>query len=100
MVSRSYTPVTLLSFNGANGALPFAGLIADAAGDLFGTTFTDGPADGNGTVFEITDSGFIVALPTVQPDSAHVSVAGTVTATAANGVLANDTDPITCWKVW
>ena len=89
-----YTPTTLLSFNGTNGGVPFAGLTADAAGDLFGTTFTDGPADGNGTAFEITDSGFIVALPTVQPDSAHVSVAGTVTATAANGVLANDTDPI------
>ena len=58
-----YTPTTLLSFNGANGAVPFAGLIADAAGDLFGTTFSDGPANGNGTVFEITDSGFVVSHP-------------------------------------
>ena len=90
----AYTPVTLLSFNGANGTHPYSGLIADAAGDLFGTTHSGGPADGVGTVFEITDSGFIVALPTVQPDSAHVPVAGTVSATAANGVLANDTDPI------
>ena len=39
----AYTPVTLLSFNGGNdGAFPFAGLIADAAGDLFGTTATGG----------------------------------------------------------
>ncbi len=32
------TPTTLVSFNGANGASPAAGLIADASGDLFGTT--------------------------------------------------------------
>ena len=32
------TPTTLVSFNGTNGAYPYAGLIADAAGDLFGTT--------------------------------------------------------------
>jgi VCBS repeat-containing protein len=32
--------------------------------------------------------------PTVEPDRAHVSVAGAVTANAADGVLANDTDPI------
>jgi len=28
---------TLLSFNGGNGTEPYSGLIADAAGDLFGT---------------------------------------------------------------
>ena len=33
-------------------ARPFAGLLADANGDLFGTT-DDGPADFDGTVFEI-----------------------------------------------
>ena len=33
-----YTPTTLFSFNGANGGTRIAGLIADAAGDLFGTT--------------------------------------------------------------
>ncbi len=52
----AYTPVTLLSFNGANGALPFAGLIADAAGNLFGTTASGG-ANGDGTVFEIAKAG-------------------------------------------
>ena len=52
----AYTPVTLLSFNGANWALPFAGLIADAAGNLFGTTASGG-ANGDGTVFEIAKAG-------------------------------------------
>ena len=61
------TPTTLVSFNGTDGAYPGVGevgLIADAHGDLFGTTTYGGansaaalsPA---GTVFEITGSGFV-----------------------------------------
>ena len=46
------TPTTLVSFNGTNGAVPMASLIADANGDLFGTTSVGG-ANGDGTVFEI-----------------------------------------------
>ena len=53
------TPTTLVSFNCTNGAIPPAGLIADANGNLFGTTASGG-ANGNGTVFEIakTASGY------------------------------------------
>jgi uncharacterized repeat protein (TIGR03803 family) len=40
------------AFTGANGANPYAGLFADANGDLFGTT-AGGGANGDGTVFEI-----------------------------------------------
>ena len=36
------TPTTLVSFDNTNGALPFAGLIADANGNLFGTTLAGG----------------------------------------------------------
>ena len=61
--SGTYTPATLLSFNGSNGRLPFAGLIADANGDLFGTTQRGGSNDA-GTVFEIANSGFVIATPT------------------------------------
>jgi uncharacterized repeat protein (TIGR03803 family) len=43
---------TLVNFNGTNGAEPHASLIADAHGDLFGTTLYGG-ANGDGTVFEI-----------------------------------------------
>ena len=50
------TPTVLANFDGTNGYFPFSGLIADAAGNLFGTTVS-----GNGTVFEITNSGFVVA---------------------------------------
>jgi uncharacterized repeat protein (TIGR03803 family) len=53
------TPLTLVFFNGANGARPYAGLIIDAAGNLFGTTQNGGPNDW-GTVFEIpkTSAGY------------------------------------------
>jgi hypothetical protein len=50
------TPTTLVSFNCTDGANP-SGLIADADGDLFATTINGG-ANGDGTVFEITGSGF------------------------------------------
>jgi uncharacterized repeat protein (TIGR03803 family) len=65
-VNGSYapTPTTLATFDGTNGAMPEAGLVMDAAGDLFGTTSTEG-ANGDGTVFEIKFSnGSYAATPT------------------------------------
>ena len=44
--------VDLVSFNGANGKGPTAGLLQDASGNLFGTTEYGG-SGGYGTVFEI-----------------------------------------------
>jgi uncharacterized repeat protein (TIGR03803 family) len=48
----------LHSFAGApgDGAFPYAGLIADAAGNLYGTT-AQGGANGLGTVFKLTPMG-------------------------------------------
>ena len=40
--------------NGTDGSFPYAGLVVDAAGNLYGTTL-EGGAYGNGTVFELTD---------------------------------------------
>src|SRR5271166_1997683 len=51
---------TLVSFNGSNGDFPEGGLIADANGDLFGTTLSGG-ADGRGTLFEIVNNGALAA---------------------------------------
>ena len=46
--------VTVLhTFNGQDGAFPTAGLSADAAGKLYGTTQTDGAYD-SGTVFQLS----------------------------------------------
>jgi uncharacterized repeat protein (TIGR03803 family) len=48
------TATTLYSFTGgSDGSLPSAGLIPDAAGNLYGTTTIDG-AMGGGTVFELS----------------------------------------------
>ncbi len=50
----SWTESVLYSFTGgADGADPFAGLIFDQAGNLYGTTYQGGSA-GVGTVFELT----------------------------------------------
>jgi uncharacterized repeat protein (TIGR03803 family) len=59
------TPTMLAGLNGTNGAYPYAGLVADSAGDLFGTSVDNG-ADNEGTVFEIakTANGYASA-PTV-----------------------------------
>jgi uncharacterized repeat protein (TIGR03803 family) len=54
---------TLAIFNDTNGADPDARLLADTSGNLYGTTEEGGFQD-NGTVFEITNSGFVVPEPT------------------------------------
>jgi uncharacterized repeat protein (TIGR03803 family) len=58
----SSAPITLVNFNNANGANPYGDLLADASGNLFGTT-SGGGTSGAGTVFEITGSGFGLLAP-------------------------------------
>jgi uncharacterized repeat protein (TIGR03803 family) len=57
--SYASTPTLLTSFDESKVALPMAGLMSDAAGDLFGTT-RQGGDNGYGSVFEIpkTPSGY------------------------------------------
>ncbi len=55
-IGYASTPTTLVSFNAASGFDPEGGLIADAAGDLFGMTGVGG-ANGDGTVFEVAKTG-------------------------------------------
>jgi uncharacterized repeat protein (TIGR03803 family) len=50
------TPTILVSFDGNDGKYPYGGLVADAQGDLFGTT-AGGGATNDGTVFEIAKIG-------------------------------------------
>ncbi len=55
--SRSrYTENVLYRFRGKNGSKPYAGLIFDNKGALYGTT-SEGGAYGKGTVFRLTPSG-------------------------------------------
>lgn len=53
--SGNYTLDVLHSFNGSDGNSPFGDLIADKAGNLYGTTELGG-AIGAGTVFELVNS--------------------------------------------
>jgi uncharacterized repeat protein (TIGR03803 family) len=66
------TPTILVSFTGADGALPSGGVIADAAGDLFGTTYYGG-TKGDGTVFEIakTEGGYADTPTTLVSFTGH-----------------------------
>ncbi len=52
-------PTSLVSFNLINGGAPAAGLIADANGNLFGTTSIGGVHQYYGTTFELSGSGFV-----------------------------------------
>jgi len=53
----SWTETVLYSFaNSPDGANPVNGLIKDAAGNLYGTTYNGG-GGGNGSVFELSPSG-------------------------------------------
>jgi uncharacterized repeat protein (TIGR03803 family) len=55
--SANLTPAVLASFEGTSGYGPHCGLLADGSGNLYGTA-SFGGADTDGTVFEISDSGF------------------------------------------
>lgn len=50
-----HTLTTLVTFDDTNGDRPIGGLVADAAGNLYGTT-SDGGANSDGTVFEVSAS--------------------------------------------
>src|SRR5262249_29574748 len=60
-----YTFKTLFSFSGSDGATPAAGLIADANGDLFGTTVGGGGPSNAGTVFELVNNNSTYTLHTL-----------------------------------
>jgi len=60
---------TLASFTGGNGASPYGSLTFDAAGNLYGTTFGGGNT-GNGTVFKLSDTGFVVPAVAAVPEPA------------------------------
>jgi uncharacterized repeat protein (TIGR03803 family) len=61
------TFTTLFSFDGTDGASPFAGLVQATDGNLYGTTTTGGAYIGvfgtlSGTAFKITPSGTLTTL--------------------------------------
>jgi uncharacterized repeat protein (TIGR03803 family) len=68
------SPITLATFSGTNGNDPLsAALIANAAGDLFGTTSVGGTSN-LGTVFEVTGSGFGTQSGSDVPEPASLAL--------------------------
>src|SRR2546430_1791907 len=53
ITAGSNTITTLATFNGTDGRLPSAGLLADAEGNFYGTTLLGG-ANNQGTVFKLS----------------------------------------------
>ncbi len=57
-VNGVWTETVLLSFTGKEtGWFPYAGLLLDGSGTLYGTTWYGGDAGGDGTVFKLFQSG-------------------------------------------
>ena len=80
------TLTTLATFNGANGAYPFAfgSLILDASGNLFGTT-EHGGASNSGTVFELAaGTSTITTLTTFSGSNGYNPSSGLVADAAGN----------------
>jgi len=62
-IAQTATVTTLYSFSGgANGGVPFGGLVQGTDGNLYGTTTTAGSSNQGGTVFKITPAGALTTL--------------------------------------
>ena len=81
---------TLATFNGSNGAIPVASLIADSAGNLFGTTEEGGNLSlngglGYGTVFEVpAGGGAVKTLATFTGNNGSGPASGLIADAAGN----------------
>jgi hypothetical protein len=83
------TPTTLVTFDGSgNGANPYAGLLADPAGDLFGTT-QNGGANSDGTAFEVISTGATFA-PVITGTAANQAVTDATTIDPFSSVTLTD----------
>ena len=88
VVNRAGEEKVLYSFTGANGdgALPNAGLIQDAAGNLYGTTQAGGAFD-QGTLFVVSKSGHEKVLHSFTRDNGDgANPQGTLVQDAANNL--------------
>ena len=78
IVKGSGVVTTLVSFNGADGSNPYAGVVLDSGGDLFGAAAYGG-AHGDGTVFEIVHgSHSITALASFSGANGQFPYGGVV----------------------
>jgi uncharacterized repeat protein (TIGR03803 family) len=84
VAATTHTLTTLVSFNGTNGNSPRAGLLFDAAGNLYGTTYGGGYY-GDGTVFEVAASTHaLTTLATFNGTNGSSPYAGLILDTSGN----------------
>ncbi len=85
---------TLVSFNGTGGSVPIAGLISDAAGNLYGTTLFGGSGGefGYGTVFELSGPKHSIFKTLLAFDSSNGAGPGTALTLNAYGNLLGTTE--------
>jgi uncharacterized repeat protein (TIGR03803 family) len=84
LAQGSHTITTLASFNRTDGADPWAGLIMDSSGNLYGTTL-EGGASNDGTVFELAHgSGTITTLSSFNDTDGEYPKAGLIMDSSGN----------------
>ena len=83
-ITAGGTLTTLYTFEGADGAAPYAGLILATDGNFYGTTKLGGP-NNDGTIFELTPEGVLTTLHTFAGTDGDVPNGGLLQAT--NGTL-------------
>jgi uncharacterized repeat protein (TIGR03803 family) len=79
--ATAQTFTTLHIFDLTDGADPYAGLIQATDGNLYGTTYSGGANEYDGTVFKITPSGTLTTLHSFDGTDGYDSRAGLVQAT-------------------
>jgi len=93
--SGSYTERVLYSFtnSGGDGLYPYAGLIMDASGNLYGTTFYGGTSS-IGTVFELANEAAYVSVSSnLNPSAYGQPVTFTATVSGASGQVKRRSTP-------
>ncbi len=85
------TITTLFTFNGANGINPYSSLLADSAGNLYGTTSGGGPL-GGGTVFELSGVGF-QTVPAGAPPPPAITLSASPSASNAQPAVLGAVTP-------
>jgi uncharacterized repeat protein (TIGR03803 family) len=88
-ITLSGALTTLYSFNGTDGARPYAGLVQATDGNLYGTTYEGGGTNndcmnGCGTVFKITPSGTFTTLHSFNFSDGYLPDGGLIQATDGN----------------
>ena len=83
-----YTLNTLVNFDGTDGVYPYAGVVMDSNGDLFGTTF-EGGANSDGTVYEFIQTPAVSAVEVASGSTAG-GTAVTITGTSLGNASAVD----------